>query len=660
MNGDAATTLIAEAYRVLLIDPVRAETLLHDALRQTSDPGASLMLAGALRLQGKAKDALARSEALAKAHPNWPGAQFEYALALAATGRDAEALPLLQNLQRTTAGVPGVWREIGDRHWALGDQANAERAYINHISDQALEPAVHAALTAQQRGDRAAAETALQVQLSHYPSDIVALRHLAEHYSTEGKYEDAEPLLQRAIERAPGFALARYGLAMVLIQLHRPAEALIHADALLAFEPARYEFLNLKAETLSRLGDFEGSAKALEAILQQRPGDATAWSTYGDLLRALGRRAECEAAYKRAIALNPGAGIAYWGLANLKTYRFTADDVTTMRAQAPQIANTDEKSSMLFALGKALEDQQDFAEAFRAYSDANAARRASLPHDATDAAEKTRRAKAVFTPSFFAERKGYGAMANAPIFIVGMPRSGSTLVEQILASHSAVEGTMELVDLLAITKRLGVQGLYPELLRDLTVDQVRALGEEYLSRTRVFRQSNAPRFIDKMPNNFLETGFIQLALPNATIIDVRRNPLACCVSNFKQHWATGQSFAYDLKDIGAFYRNYVELMAHFDAVLPGRVHRVIYENLVADPEAETRRLLAACNLPFEDACLRFYENQRAVRTPSSEQVRQPIFKGGVDNWRPFEPWLGPLKEALGPVLDYYPDAPPSA
>ncbi|MFO1018754.1 MAG: sulfotransferase [Hyphomonadaceae bacterium] len=660
MTGDAATSLIAEAYRLLQIDPVRAETLLHMALKQTNDPGASLMLAGALRLQGKSKDALARSEALAKAHPNWPGAQFEHALALAAVGRDAEALPLLQNLQRMNAGVPGVWREIGDRYWALGDQANAERAYINHVDDPALEPAVHAALTAQQRGDRAAAEAAFQLQLSHYPSDILAMRHLAEHYSAEGKYEDAEILLHRVIERAPGFALARYGLAMVLIQLHRPAEALVHSNALLTFEPTRYEFLNLKAETLSRLGDFDGSARALEGILQQRPNDAAAWSTYGDLLRALGRRAECETAYKRAIALNPGAGIAYWGLANLKTYRFSANDVAAMRAQAPKIPDGDDKSSMLFALGKALEDHQDFAEAFQAYSAANAMRRASLPHDAGEAAEKTRRVKTVFTPSFFAERKGYGAAQNDPIFIVGMPRSGSTLVEQILASHSAVEGTMELVDLLAITKRLGAQAAYPELLRDLTAQQVRAIGDEYLSRTRVFRQTDAPRFIDKMPNNFLETGFIQLALPNATIIDVRRNPLACCVSNFKQHWATGQSFAYDLTDIGAFYRNYVELMAHFDAVSPGRVHRVIYENLIADPEAETRRLLDACGLPFEDACLRFYENQRAVRTPSSEQVRKPIFKGGVDNWRPFEPWLAPLKDALGPVLDYYPDAPPSA
>ena len=660
MNGDAATPLIAEAYRLLLIDPVRAETLLHQALKQTRDPGASLMLAGALRLQGKAKDALARSETLARAHPNWPGAQFEHALALAAVGRHAEALSLLQSLQRMNAGVPGLWREIGDRYWALADRVNASRAYINHINDPALEPAVYAALTAQQRGDRAAAESALLLQLSHYPSDILALRHLSEHYSAEGKYEDAEPLLQRVIERAPGFALARYGLAMVLIQLHRPAEALVHADALLAFEPTRYEFLNLKAETLSRLGNFEGSALALEAILQQRPDDATAWSTYGDLLRALGRRAECETAYKRAIALNPNAGIAYWGLANLKTYRFTADDVATMQARAPLVANGDERSSMLFALGKALEDNQDYAQAFEAYSAANAARRGSLPHDAGEVAEKLRRAKAVFTSSFFAERKSYGVATNDPIFIVGMPRSGSTLVEQILASHSAVEGTMELVDLLAITKRIGALAPYPELLQNLNAEQVRALGEEYLRRTQVFRQTGAPRFIDKMPNNFLETGFIQLALPNATIIDVRRNPLACCVSNFKQHWATGQSFAYDLADIGAFYRSYVELMAHFDAVSPRRAHRVIYEDLVADPEAETRRLLEACGLPFEDACLRFYENQRAVRTPSSEQVRQPIFKGGIDNWRPFEPWLAPLKEALGPVLDYYPDAPPSA
>jgi hypothetical protein len=239
-----------------------------------------------------------------------------------------------------------------------------------------------------------------------------------------------------------------------------------------------------------------------------------------------------------------------------------------------------------------------------------------------------------------------------------MPRSGSTLVEQILASHSQVEGTMELVELIDIAKRLGRDGGYPEKLRGMTADAIGALGEEYLSRAAVFRRTGAPFFIDKMPNNFAHVGLIHLMLPNARIVDVRRHPMACCFSIFKQHWATGQTFAYDLEDIGDFYRGYVELMAHFDAVLPGRIHRVVYEDLVADADVEIRRLLDACGLPFEEGCLRFHENKRAVRTPSSEQVRQPISKAGLEGWKPFEAWLDPLRRALGPVLDAYPAAPP--
>jgi hypothetical protein len=283
----------------------------------------------------------------------------------------------------------------------------------------------------------------------------------------------------------------------------------------------------------------------------------------------------------------------------------------------------------------------------------------ALGYDHAERVDALERSRAVFTQSFFAERTGWGAPDADPIFIVGMPRSGSTLVEQILASHPAVEGTMELLDMLMIARRIAQAGSYPEALQGLDADALAALGREYLKRTSIFRKTAAPRFVDKMPNNFQHVGLIHLVLPNARIVDVRRHPLACGFSNFRQHWATGQSFAYDLADIGRYYSSYVALMAHFDAVLPGRVHRVIYEDLVAQPEVETRRLLDACDLAFDPGCLRFFENTRAVRTPSSEQVRRPINAEGLDGWKPFEPWLGPLKDALGPVLDSYPAAPPA-
>jgi hypothetical protein len=314
-------------------------------------------------------------------------------------------------------------------------------------------------------------------------------------------------------------------------------------------------------------------------------------------------------------------------------------------------------------MGKAFEDAASYAESFENYAQGNRIRRNSIKYASKEMTAHVRRSKALMTREFFAQRPGYGAAAIDPIFIVGLPRAGSTLLEQILSSHSQVEGTMELPDIPAIAKTLsGVTGKsqgsnYPEALATLTGEECRALGEQYMSQTRIQRKTEAPHFIDKMPNNFAHIGLIHLALPNAKIIDARRHPLACCFSGFKQHFARGQNFTYGLEDIGRYYRDYVELMAHFDAVLPGRIHRVIYESMIADTESEVRRLLAYCELPYEEACLRFYENQRAVRTASSQQVRQPIFSDAVDHWRHYEPWLAPLKDALGPVLETYP-APP--
>jgi hypothetical protein len=360
----------------------------------------------------------------------------------------------------------------------------------------------------------------------------------------------------------------------------------------------------------------------------------------------------------------PELGEAYWSLANLKTFRFTAQDVSAMRA-ALNAAELDphERLHFHFALGKALEDDGKFEESFQHYAEGNRLRRLELRYSADEHHNRLARSRELFSTQFLAERSGHGCPAPDPIFIVGLPRSGSTLLEQILASHSQVEGTMELPDLMAIARRLSAGAedtdgaSYPRVLATLTEDQWLRLGEEYLERTRIYRKRGTPFFIDKMPNNFVHLGLMLVALPNAKIIDARRHPLACCLSGFKQHFAMGQQFTYSLEDVGRYYRDYVELMAHFDRAAPGRVHRVIYEQMVDDTEAQVRALLDYCGLPFEANCLRFYENSRAVRTASSQQVRQPIFRDGVDQWRNFEPWLLPLKEALGPVLSAYPDIP---
>jgi hypothetical protein len=306
-----------------------------------------------------------------------------------------------------------------------------------------------------------------------------------------------------------------------------------------------------------------------------------------------------------------------------------------------------------FALGKALEDAADYAESFRQYAEGNRLRRVTSAYKADDITAMVQRSRATFTREFFEARRDWGAAAPDPIFVIGLPRSGSTLVEQILASHPSVEGTMELLNVVALAWSLSVRHKdapvksYPELLAQLGADEFRELGERYIEQTRVYRRTGAPFFIDKLPNNWEHTGLIHLMLPNAKIVDVRRDAMGCCFSCYKQHFASGQEFAYDLRDIGRYYRDYVEMMAHFDAVLPGRVHRVDYRALVENTETEVRRLLEYCALPFEDSCLHFYENRRVVRTPSSEQVRTPIYRDALDQWRHYEPWLGPLRETLG-------------
>jgi hypothetical protein len=370
------------------------------------------------------------------------------------------------------------------------------------------------------------------------------------------------------------------------------------------------------------------------------------------------------AAYRRSIALVPTLGEAYYSLANLKTFRFEESDVQAMRAQLQSSAiNEQDRTHFHFAIAKALEDSGRYAESFEHYAKGNELRSARVGYDPAVTTDLVQRAKRLFTREFFAARAGFGTPRPDPIFIVGLPRAGSTLLEQILASHSRVEGTMELPDIMGMAAKLGdkaqrgQQSAYPEALASLSADECRVLGEQYIEQTRIQRKTDKPFFIDKMPNNFLHIGLIRLALPNARIIDARRHPMACCFSGFKQNFAQGQRYTYSLEDIGRYYRDYVELMAHFDAVLPGSIHRVIYENLVDDTEGEVRRLLSFCDLPFEPATLSFYDNERAVRTVSAQQVRKPIFREGIDHWRHYEEWLAPLRAALGAVADAYPEVP---
>ncbi|WP_293902440.1 tetratricopeptide repeat-containing sulfotransferase family protein [Phenylobacterium sp.] len=619
-----------------------------------NDPRALLILGSARRRTGDIVGAEAVLAPLALAYPRAALTQYELGLVLGARGEEAAAVAALRQAVTLNRELPDAWRALGDRLFAAGDLAGAERAFAEHARAAVRDPALRPAAEAVFAGRAEEAEHLLRGHIALRPNDTGALQMLAKLFGAQGRHSDAEILLAHALELDPALDGARFAYAEALFRQQKAAEAIPQVERLLATDPADPVYRNLLAACLGLVGEEAEETRLYEALLADFPRQPKIWLNYGHALRTLGRRDESVAAYKRCIALAPDLGDAYWSLANLKVAAFEPAEVAAMqgqlaRAELPEI----DRLHLSYALGKALEDSGEDAEAFRNYAAGAAIRRAQGGYDADETTAQMRRSKALFTPEFFAARAGSGAVSSAatPIFVIGLPRSGSTLVEQILASHSAVEGTMELPDIGLIAWELdSPEARYPLGVADLDPAELAALGEAFLARTRVHRKLGRPFFVDKMPNNFQHLGLIALILPGARIVDVRRHPLGCGFSAFKQHFAQGQAFSYDLTDLGRYYADYVALMRHMDAVLPGRVCRLIYEDLIDDTEGQVRRLLDHCGLPFEAACLDFHRNDRAVRTVSSEQVRRPIFREGVDQWRRFEPWLDPLKAALGDTL----------
>jgi predicted Zn-dependent protease len=651
--------------RLMDRDPTLAAEQASEILKVAPDhPAATLLLGVAQRRRGRTEAALSTLEPLARAQPNWAPAQYEQALALIDAGQSEAAVASLRRAVSLKPDMADAWRTLGDQLTSMGDAAGADAAYAQQIKASTRDPRLLAAAAALCENQIPQAEALLRTHLKQYPTDVAAIRMFAEVAARLRRFDDAEKLLTRCLELSPSFAPARHNYAVVLHRQNKSIEALREAEALLALEPHNPGYKNLKAAILAGIGDFQQSIDLYATLLAGYPLQPKIWMSYGHALKTHGREPDSVAAYQRSIELLPSLGEAYWSLANLKTVRFTAAQIESMRTQLarPDLAD-DDRFHLHFALGKALEDAGAYEESFEHYARGNNIRRVGIRYSADEVTAQTQRSKSMLTAEFFAQRRDYGHSSTAPIFIVGLPRAGSTLIEQILSSHSLVEGTMELPDIPALARSLTKEATqegrarYPEPLASLDAAQSRTLGERYLARSGIQRKSAAPYFIDKLPNNFSHLGLIQLILPHAKIIDARRHPLGCCFSGFKQHFARGQNFTYGLEDIGRYYHDYVELMSHFDKVLPGRLHRVFYEALIEDTEAEVRRLLEYCDLPFEAGCLRFYENQRAVRTASSQQVRQPIYRAGLDQWRHYEPWLQPLKTALGPVLDAYPGIP---
>jgi len=545
------------------------------------------------------------------------------------------------------------------------------------------------------------AERLIKPHLKAHPTDVSAIRMLAELAARLGRLDDAEALLARALELAPGFLPARQNMAMLHLRKHRYAEALALAETLLAAEPENPAFLNLEGVALARIGDYADAAARFAAVLERRPCHARVWLSYGHALKTLGKRAEAVAAYRRAIAEQAWLGEAWWSLANLKAVKFSGEDIAAMEmalgegagsedaggagvaAKRAAALTDDDRLHLHFALGKAYEDRATedranedaarkaggqggesgpaggyYAAAFRHYTAGNALRAAQLRYDPAPTEALVAATVARVDAGFFAARAGAGCPAPDPIFVLGMPRSGSTLIEQILASHPEVEGTRELPDIEMLARSLtpapgeggGMAG-HIAALAATPPRRLAELGAAYLAATRPHRRAGRPLFVDKMPNNWAYVPFIRLILPNARIIDTRRGAMACCFSNFKQHYARGQAFSYRIDHVTRYFRAYRRLMDHIDEVAPGAVVRVRHEALVAAPEAEIRRLLAALRLSFAPACLRFWETERIVQTASSEQVRQPIFTNGTDGWQGFAPFLGQMRELLGDAVD---------
>ncbi len=620
--------------------------------RLPGDPRPQLILASAMRRTGKANTALPILIELSRRFPRAARTRYELGLCLALVEREAEGFAQLDAAVSLDPKLTEAWEALAEVAFALGETATetAARATLARIA--CPDPLVGRAAEMVVRGQHGQAEPLLRDHLLARPNDAEACRLLAACYVAARAFENAEKLLRHALATAPAGTptqnVIRFDLCCMLFARQQAQEALDELASLLAGAPRNPAYRNLKAGCLALLGDDAG-AEALQAeLVAEFPRNPQVAVNHGHALRTAGARDAAIAAYRRALALQPETGEAWWSLANLKIATLDAEDEAHMRRLLDGRLPDRERMHLEYALGRRSEEAGAVPDAFAHYAAGAAIARRQTGETHVDYEAQARTIAAFFTPEFFEARAGWGAMDEAPIFVVGLPRSGSTLIEQILASHSAIEGTMEMPYIPAIASRIEQAG---DMLAAASAADVRGWGEEYLARAGAHRRLGRPRFIDKMPNNFRHIGLIRLILPRARIIDVRRHPMASCFAAFKQLFAEGQAFSYDLGDLARYYRHYLAIIRHFQQVAPGAIYSLRYEDVVEATEAQVRALMAATGVPFEPGCLRFFENSRAVRTVSSEQVRQPIYRSGLDHWRKFAPFLDPLAAGLGDALE---------
>jgi tetratricopeptide (TPR) repeat protein len=635
---------------------------------------------------GKLGEALRAAEQELVNNPHDVDSLYCKAVAQRYLGRQSDALQTLEKLKAINPHYARAFQEAGHNHKHLGDLGRAREAYQQAVDlNRALIASWRelVAIYKQQEARQAyAAAKAEYDRLSILPPELVTVTSLIQEnklYRAEKLcrdflqktphhieamrllailgmrlfvYDDAEFLLESCVELQPDYWLARLDYVKVLHKRQKFEKALEQAIIL------RFD-LTFANQSVA-IGNFEEALRVYDKVIAANPDFDQTFVSRGHALKTIGRIDEGIESYRAAYRVRADYGDAYWSLANLKTYRFTDEEIAQMRAQIERPETpADDRFHLCFALGKALEDREQYEESFACYVKGNELRRSGLRYDPDRLPSAMQRQMETCTQELFEEKAGVGGAYRDPIFIVGMPRAGSTLLEQILASHSLIDGTMELPNIIATAHRLNGRRLvtqeanYPNVLIDMNDEHFKKLADAYIEDTAIHRKG-APKFIDKMPNNFMHIGLIHLMFPNAKIIDARRHPMACCFSGFKQLFADGQEFTYRLEDIVRYYRSYVELMRHWDGVLPGKVLRVHYEHVVDDAESQVRRILEFLDVPFEEACLSFYQTDRSVRTPSSEQVRQPIYRRGLEYWRNFEPYLDVMKTGLADEITDYP------
>lgn len=616
------------------------------------------LLGLALLDQGRTGESLVALESALAAAPDFSEALVDIGRLYRRVGRLLEARAAVHKVLETNSQHHRAWLAYGDTLVDLGELEAArtafERARLTQPAGQQIEQATHALLAKDYRH----AETLFRGVLQRDGAHVGALCGLAGVSLEADHPEDSERLLRHALRQSAYDPLIYRALAPTLVRLGKLTEASGAAEHLRRLEPANPQSWVTTASVAIRMLRQEEALDAYERAIRLEPSEVGLHLSLGHVQKTLGRRPESESSYKHVLTMKPDSGEAYWSLADLKNYRFTDQEVANLqRFLAGEGGERSNRALLHFALGKALEQRAQYPEAFRHYSEGNRLRRAEAPFDIDGFERRCARIRSYFDRSFFARHSGTGVPLPDPIFIVGLPRSGSTLLEQILASHSMVDGTMELPNILNIVANLDDRDLrlrqgYPETLEQMSSRTFGELGQRYLEETAPLRAGRI-RFTDKMPNNFSHIGLIHAMLPRATIIDARRNPMDTCFSAYKQHFAAGQTFSNDLQHLGRYYRCYLELMDHWDAVLPGKVLRVQYEHMVRDPEGVIRKVLAHCGLPFETGCLSFHSTRRSVRTSSAEQVRQPIYTSSLAHWRNFESQLQPLRAALGNALDRF-------